>query len=560
MRPCGCSALRPGQGCSSLPVSAPSSTPDTRHPTPALSRSSSSRMETASFVYLDTPNPNLVCCICRSPFLEPCTARTCSHTFCYECISQAIAINCQCPIDRTPLSLHDLAPADPLIRNLVDELLVQCPQQHLGCTHTSQRLLLPTHLTDTCQFVHVPCPTLSCTRRIMRKDLAEHRCDHAPQDVAEETQKPPKSEPEDVNPSSSSSPDSHTPSSPDMAAENAMLRLRLSALENVVHSLRSEMYAVKHALGPWYRPETQSQIIIPQHLLSSLATTSQTTEQTLAEVEGAQRTNDTPLLPPGDPSDIASYFPTPDEATLRGPNGDGHPHLSRTRATTDASLPPAGRAQASTSPNPYPAFPSSPAVAFGPSAMYTTGLYATPGSAPGASLPPGTAPAANSSATIVSVPPLDPTVPLPDTLATLHSSLVTLAGSLGALAAARGSESLRTAEEIRGMRAVMHGLRMQMHEILTSRTYVPGQGSTGPMGGSADLDASDGAAPLGMGVAHWPGYLPRLYGQLPLYHHPYSSPHPGMTHAPPTNITKLITGLLGSKSVHRSVLSAVSTG
>ncbi|KAL1942397.1 hypothetical protein VTO73DRAFT_5999 [Trametes versicolor] len=62
----------------------------------------------ASYTYLDTPNANLVCCICR----------TCLHTFCYECISQAISINCHCPIDRTPLSLHDLAPADPVIRNV----------------------------------------------------------------------------------------------------------------------------------------------------------------------------------------------------------------------------------------------------------------------------------------------------------------------------------------------------------------------------------------------------------------------------------------------------------
>ncbi|KAL1942398.1 hypothetical protein VTO73DRAFT_6000 [Trametes versicolor] len=149
------------------------------------------------------------------------------------------------------------------------------------------------------------------------------------------------------------------------------------------------------------------------------------------------------------------------------------------------------------------------------------------------SYPQGTAIPTNSP-TALSIPPLDPTTPLPDTLATLHSSLGTLAGALGALAAARGSESLHTAEEIRGMRAAMHGLRMQMHDMLTSRTLVPG-GSARPAGGSTDADGPDGA-PLGMGAPPW---VSRQYGQYPLYPHSYPLAHLGMAHPAPANITKL---------------------
>jgi len=53
----------------------------------------------------------------RTPFNEPVTTRTCSHTFCQGCILQAISISAQCPIDRSPLSLDFLVQADPIIRH-----------------------------------------------------------------------------------------------------------------------------------------------------------------------------------------------------------------------------------------------------------------------------------------------------------------------------------------------------------------------------------------------------------------------------------------------------------
>ena len=54
----------------------------------------------------------------RCPFVDPCTTRTCCHTFCYECVARAIAISAHCPVDRCPLTVQDLGPADPLIRNV----------------------------------------------------------------------------------------------------------------------------------------------------------------------------------------------------------------------------------------------------------------------------------------------------------------------------------------------------------------------------------------------------------------------------------------------------------
>ncbi|KAI0633435.1 hypothetical protein C8Q77DRAFT_1056985 [Trametes polyzona] len=497
----------------------------------------------ASYTYVDTPNANLVCCICRSPFVEPCTTRTCFHTFCYDCIAQAIAINSQCPIDRTPLSLHDLAPADPLIRNLVDEMVVQCPQQRLGCPHTCQRLFLPIHLSDSCQYVEVGCPTAKCTQSILKKNVLNHHCVETVAEGSSDEEPHTRGNKSDgLESDDEGTPqvhralhsDSPSTSSEFLAAENALLRQRLSALENVVHALRSEMFSVKHALGPWYRPE-----VLPRYPMeeeNDLPTTPSATEtQSSNTVEGrnVEHLPEPPssTLPP-DPSDLASYFPSLEDATR-----DVSSRQRRSRAATDAS-----RTQypsTTTSPTtPYPATSNNgPSVGFGSRTIHGSHPHTSLGTVPSVSLPQGSALPTASQAT-VTIPTLDPTTSLADTLASLHASLVTLAGSLSALAVARSSESLRTAEEIRGMRAAMHGLRMQIHDMLTSRSYTPGQGLTGSSGGSADSDGPD-TTPLGMGAPPWQAYLPRPYGQYPLYSHLYPPPPLGMAHPPPTNITKL---------------------
>ncbi|KAJ8468639.1 hypothetical protein ONZ51_g9517 [Trametes cubensis] len=377
----------------------------------------------SSYTYVDIPNANL----------------TCYHTFCYDCISQAIAINSHCPIDRTPLSIQDLSPADPVIRNLVDELLVKCPHESIGSKETSTE---PEQPTDE--------------QRTGRESRGENARTDTPRQEC-------------------------SSSCATLAAENAVLRLRLSALENVVHSLRSEMFAVKHALGPWYRPEVQYQLHQqgdPQH--SPHAAPLQSPEYSSPE-DGATYPpipvpDSAPSAPIGDPADIASYFPPPDDQA----NTDVRTRPRRARVNTDTRQP---HSATSTPPNAHTTLYASMPGAYPHGALYTqSGAYTTPGLAPGASYTPGSSLPTSTPAT-VSIPPLDPTTPLPDTLASLHSSLVTLAGALGALGAARGSESLRTTEELRGLRGAIHALRMQVHDILTSRTHLANPGPTTAVGG-----------------------------------------------------------------------------
>jgi hypothetical protein len=115
------------------------------------------------------------------------------HTFCHDCIAVAVQHSPQCPIDRSSLSLDDLSPANPIVkhvsethstvqeksltykRQLVDELIIECPNRASGCMQTFQRQLLSAHIKDTCQYVEMPCSEEQCDKLILRKDVGKHQ-------------------------------------------------------------------------------------------------------------------------------------------------------------------------------------------------------------------------------------------------------------------------------------------------------------------------------------------------------------------------------------------------
>ncbi|KAF4567522.1 hypothetical protein EYR40_006524 [Pleurotus pulmonarius] len=132
-----------------------------------------------SYNYVDSPNSNLTCCICRAPFVKPVTTRTCMHTFCYDCIIQALQHSPHCPVDRSSLVQDDLLPSDPIIRSLVDELIIECTNLPIGCTETFQRQLLESHLKDACQYTEVTCGEDECNEVVLRKDVGKHAHDCA---------------------------------------------------------------------------------------------------------------------------------------------------------------------------------------------------------------------------------------------------------------------------------------------------------------------------------------------------------------------------------------------
>jgi len=58
---------------------------------------------------------------------------------------------------------------------LVDELIIECPNRTSGCIQTFQRQLLSAHIKDACQYVEIPCSEEQCDKMIFRKDVGKHK-------------------------------------------------------------------------------------------------------------------------------------------------------------------------------------------------------------------------------------------------------------------------------------------------------------------------------------------------------------------------------------------------
>ncbi|KAI9024067.1 hypothetical protein DFJ74DRAFT_619181 [Hyaloraphidium curvatum] len=129
-----------------------------------------------SFEYTDGDrvNPHLVCGVCQAPFVDPVTVAPCGHTFCRECIEAAVDRLGFCPVDRRPAGRGDLAPANKIIVNMINELVVRCPNAAAGCTHTGQRQFLASHIRDDCQYATEPCPFRGCGEMLSKADLETH--------------------------------------------------------------------------------------------------------------------------------------------------------------------------------------------------------------------------------------------------------------------------------------------------------------------------------------------------------------------------------------------------
>lgn len=241
------------------------------------------------YMYIDTPNSNLVCCICQTPFTEPTTTLTCAHTFCRECILRALHHAPLCPVDRSPLSEGDLSPADPIIRSLVEELQVECvhsgsstgsnlsSEVKVKCRWTGQRQWLASHLRDGCVYGQVECEEEGCKVVVERRELGRHReemhgtCSvDANEDLRgkneEITESSPSTSNSDPAQASSATPPDHPLLTHQqrqqerqqktielLMEQNMLLKHRVDVLEGTVASMKKEMGAVKSALGPWFR-------------------------------------------------------------------------------------------------------------------------------------------------------------------------------------------------------------------------------------------------------------------------------------------------------------------
>lgn len=137
--------------------------------------------------YVSGYDDNLMCAICRCPFVDPVILTECDHCFCRDCIRQTWAGNMysplgprgDCPSCRTPAKLGSRGATSKILVNLVDDLAVKCPKSEEGCTATVKRGEVQDHVSLYCQYAQVECPEEGCDRPVVRKQILQYnKCLH----------------------------------------------------------------------------------------------------------------------------------------------------------------------------------------------------------------------------------------------------------------------------------------------------------------------------------------------------------------------------------------------
>jgi hypothetical protein len=125
--------------------------------------------------YVSTPDSNLVCLICHTPFDKP-VQLSCDHYFCRECLDHAWAPQPNgkrtCPTCRHAVETeNDIRPVPKIIETMLDELVVKCPNSKAGCNWLAQRVNAHDHVMLYCEYTPVECSATDCRLQISQKDF-----------------------------------------------------------------------------------------------------------------------------------------------------------------------------------------------------------------------------------------------------------------------------------------------------------------------------------------------------------------------------------------------------
>lgn len=141
----------------------------------------SNPVEARSLEYIGSYDSNLMCPICRCPFVDP-TKINCDHYFCRICITTALSHqgsgSKSCPTCRRKTSEDSVVAAPKLISRILDELLVKCLYHLKGCPEKMPRGAIQDHIDHYCGFVDIQCPSEKCPLLVRRKDALRKQCLH----------------------------------------------------------------------------------------------------------------------------------------------------------------------------------------------------------------------------------------------------------------------------------------------------------------------------------------------------------------------------------------------
>ncbi|KAK1712103.1 TRAF-type zinc finger protein [Colletotrichum lupini] len=125
--------------------------------------------------YVEEPDDNLLCPICKLPVITPIIT-PCDHTFCLECLKRHVHSSDTCPIDRTRFRARDCK-TSRLLTNILDSLVVECPNTERGCGEKMKRDEVVKH-TISCRYTLHDCPEKTCDKRVEQWLAVSGKCWH----------------------------------------------------------------------------------------------------------------------------------------------------------------------------------------------------------------------------------------------------------------------------------------------------------------------------------------------------------------------------------------------
>lgn len=132
--------------------------------------------------YVSPQDDNLMCPICRCPFVEPVVLAECDHCFCRDCIRQCwhnsrsynpLGPKGDCPTCRTPSKLGPRNATSKILVNIIDDLIVKCPKSDEGCKAEVKRGEIADHVSIYCGYALVECVGEDCELPVRRRDAAQ---------------------------------------------------------------------------------------------------------------------------------------------------------------------------------------------------------------------------------------------------------------------------------------------------------------------------------------------------------------------------------------------------
>eukprot|EP00668_Euglena_longa_P029251 GGOE01036596.1.p1 GENE.GGOE01036596.1~~GGOE01036596.1.p1 ORF type:complete len:356 (+),score=84.51 GGOE01036596.1:141-1070(+) len=128
----------------------------------------------AVVTFVDPVPEDYLCHICLNAARDAMVTEQCGHLFCKECITRAIDIKAECPIDRLPLT-SDLIRKDIRAQRRIQSFKVYCSNRESGCSWMGDLSNFPGHLSN-CDFCIVKCPfeEVGCSAVVTSKTYDRH--------------------------------------------------------------------------------------------------------------------------------------------------------------------------------------------------------------------------------------------------------------------------------------------------------------------------------------------------------------------------------------------------